>query len=126
MPEGYGAICRCIFESMALRYCQLMEGLKPMSDHPIEVLHVIGGGSLNACLNQFTANSLGIEVIAGPQEATALGNILMQARAVGEVDGLWAMRAIVDRSVDVRHFKPADAEVWNEAYARFCAVTAKA
>ena len=126
VPEGYGAICRCIFESMALRYRQLMEGLKPMSDHPIDVLHVIGGGSLNACLNQFTANSLGIDVLAGPQEATALGNILMQARAVGEVDGLWAMRAIVSRSVDVRRFQPADAEVWSEAYARFCAVTAKA
>ena len=97
-----------------------------MSDHPIDVLHVIGGGSLNACLNQFTANSLGIDVLAGPQEATALGNILMQARAVGEVDGLWAMRAIVSRSVDVRRFQPADADAWREAYARFCDVTAKA
>lgn len=78
-PSRRGEFVRCIFESLALRYRQVVEQLKSMSPHPIEVLHIIGGGSRNATLNQFTANSIGIPVIAGPAECTALGNVMVQA-----------------------------------------------
>ena len=85
VPEGYAEISRCIFESLALRYRQVFGYLKEMSSFPIDVLHIIGGGSLNNYLNQFTSNSTGVEVLAGPQEGTALGNIMIQAKAAGDV-----------------------------------------
>ena len=90
-----------------------------MADFPIKVLHIIGGGSLNAHLNQFTANSLGIDILAGPQEGTALGNIMLQAKASGEVKDIWQMRHIIANSLELKRFTPADKEVWDKAYARF-------
>jgi rhamnulokinase len=83
------------------------------------VLHIIGGGSLNAYLNQFTANSCGIKVLAGPQEGTALGNIMVQAKSAGEVKDLWEMRRVIANSLELKEFTPTDKEVWDEAYARF-------
>ena len=100
VPEGYAEICRCIFESLALRYRQVFNYLREMASFPIEVLHIIGGGSLNAYLNQFTANSLGIEVLAGPQEGTAIGNIMLQAKASGDVGDIWDMRRIIAASIE--------------------------
>ena len=123
VPVGYAEICRCIFESLALRYRQVFGYLKEMADFPIKVLHIIGGGSLNAHLNQFTANSLGIDILAGPQEGTALGNIMLQAKASGEVKDIWQMRHIIANSLELKRFTPADKEVWDKAYARFEQIT---
>ena len=106
VPEGYAAICRCIFDSLALRYRQVFGYLKSMAPFPIEVLHIIGGGSLNNYLNQFTADSIGIEVLAGPQEGTALGNIMLQAKAQGEVSDIWEMRRIIANSLELKRFEP--------------------
>jgi rhamnulokinase len=92
VPEGYAEICRCIFESLALRYRQVAGYLKEMASFPIDTLHIIGGGSLNEYLNQFTANATGLTVLAGPQECTALGNIMLQAKAAGAVGGIFDMR----------------------------------
>ncbi len=125
VPEGYAEICRCIFESLALRYRQVFGYLKEMATFPIEVLHIIGGGSLNAHLNQFTANSLGIKVLAGPQEGTAIGNIMLQAKAAGDVKDIWDMRRIIAASIELKSFEPQDKEAWDSAYGRFLEVVAK-
>lgn len=119
VPEGYAEICRCIFESLALRYRQVFNYLREMASFPIEVLHIIGGGSLNAYLNQFTANSLGIEVLAGPQEGTSIGNIMLQAKASGDVGDIWDMRRIIAASIELKRFEPTDKDQWDNAYGRF-------
>lgn len=119
VPEGYAEVCRCIFESLALRYRQVFGYLKEMASFPINTLHIIGGGSLNKYLNQFTANSTGVEVLAGPQECTALGNIMMQAKSAGDVDGIFDMRRIIADSVIMTRFEPQDKELWDEAYKKY-------
>ncbi len=122
VPEGYAEICRCIFDSLALRYRQVFSYLSEMASFPIEVLHIIGGGSLNNYLNQFTANSCGVEVLAGPQEGTALGNIMVQAKAAGDVKDLWDMRRVIANSLELKRFVPEDKAVWDEAYKKFVAL----
>ncbi len=123
VPETYGEFCRCIFESLALRYRQIFTWLKEFADFDINVLHIIGGGSLNKYLNQFTANSCGVTVLAGPQEGTAIGNIMLQAKASGLVKDIWDMRKIIANSININKFEPQDKEIWNEAYERFLKIT---
>ena len=123
VPEGYAEICRCIFDSLALRYRQVFGYLKDMAQFPIDVLHIIGGGSLNGYLNQFTANALGVEVLAGPQEGTAIGNIMLQAKAAGDVSDIWEMRKIIADSISMKAFHPTDKELWDEAYERYLEIT---
>ena len=125
VPQGYAEICRCIFDSLALRYRQVFTWLKEFASFPIEKLHIIGGGSLNAYLNQFTANSTGVEVLAGPQEGTAIGNIMLQAKACGAVGDIWEMRKIIAQSIEMKHFVPQDKELWDEAYNHYLEVVSK-
>lgn len=121
---GLGAVSRCIFESLALRYRQVMEILDGFASMPIECLHIIGGGSQNAILNQFTCDSIGRQVLAGPAECTALGNAAMQARAAGEASSLAEMRALVAASVQPVEYTPtAQREPWDSAYRRFLEIT---
>lgn len=115
VPENHGQYIRLIFESLALKYRKVLDVLRITSDHPINKLHVIGGGSRNALLNQFTADSLGIPVIAGPAEASALGNIMMQTGC----KSLQELRDIVRDSVETVRFEPGDTAPWEEAYKRF-------
>ena len=82
-------------------------------------LHIIGGGSLNKYLNQFTANSTGATVLAGPQECTAIGNIMLQAKAAGLVGDIWQMRTIIANSIEMQRYEPEDKELWDEAYGKF-------
>ena len=90
----------------------------------IRVLHIIGGGSLNKYLNQFTADALDIEVLAGPQECTAIGNIMLQAKAAGLVDDVWQMRRLIADSVDMISYSPqGDAAAWAAAYDRYLQIT---
>lgn len=121
-PANHGEMIRMIFESLALKYKKTLDVFGTISAAPIERLHVIGGGSRNKLLNQFTANALGLPVIAGPAEATALGNIMMQAKATGLVDNLGAMRHIIRNSIDLETFNPADNEKWEKAYEKFLTV----
>jgi rhamnulokinase len=87
------------------------------------VLHIIGGGSLNKYLNQFTANSTGATVLAGPQECTAIGNIMMQAKAARIVDDIWQMRAIIANSIEMVRYEPQDKQAWDEAYEKYLTIT---
>ncbi len=123
VPKTYGEICRCIFESLALRYRQIFTWLKELANFDIHVLHIIGGGSLNAYLNQFTANSCGITVLAGPQEGTAIGNIMLQAKASGAVKDIWEMRQIIANSLELKRFESQDKEAWDKAYEHFLEIT---
>ena len=132
VPETPAEVCRCIFDSLALRYRQVFNWLKEMnsphtSHHShldLNVLHIIGGGSLNKYLNQFTADALGVEVLAGPQECTAIGNIMLQAKASGLVKDVWQMRRIIADSVDMVAYHPAgDKALWDKAFERYLKIT---
>lgn len=119
VPETRGQVVRCIFESLALRYRQVLENLRGLSPRPIETLHVIGGGSRNELLNRFTANAVGIPVVAGPSEATAIGNVMVQAMAAGQASDMAGMRRLVHRSVPLKTYQPQDTESWDIAYIHF-------
>lgn len=119
VPETRGEVVRCIFESLALRYRQVLENLRGLSPRPIETLHVIGGGSRNELLNRFTANAVGIPVVAGPSEATAIGNVMVQAMAAGQASDMAGMRRLVHRSVSLKTYQPQDTGNWDIAYIHF-------
>lgn len=124
VPALPAEICRCIFDSLALRYRQVFSWLKEFASFDISVLHIIGGGSRNKYLNQFTADSLGVEVLAGPQEGTAIGNIMVQAKASGLVKDIWEMRRIIAASIELVRYEPsASRSAWDEAYLRYLEIT---
>lgn len=107
-PETPADYCRCIFRSLAFRYRQVVDILQGMCGFPIRKLHVIGGGSQNRYLMQYTADALGMPVICGPVEGTALGNVLMQMKASGAVSCLGKMREISAASVDLVTYHPTN------------------
>ena len=124
VPETPAEICRCIFDSLALRYRQVFGWLKEFADFNLNVLHVIGGGSLNKYLTQFTADACNVEVLAGPQECTAIGNIMLQAKASGDVADIWQMRQIIANSVEMVVYHPSgDKAAWNQAYEKYLIIT---
>ena len=106
VPNGYKQIARCIFESLALRYREVVDYLRELAPFPIEKLHVIGGGTYNKYLMQMTADSLGIPVITGPVEGTAIGNIMLQAKAAGLVTDIFQMRRIIADSIEQHTYLP--------------------
>lgn len=119
VPETDADYVRCIFESLALRYNQVIRMLKEMAPFRIDRLHVIGGGSKNSLLNQFTANAIGMPVIAGPSEATAIGNSMVQARSAGIVSTRWEMRKLIADSIPTETFLPQDEMAWQDVYERY-------
>ena len=135
VPETPAEICRCIFDSLALRYRQVFlwmqeffaeqSGIAERASFKLDVLHIIGGGSLNKYLNQFTANSTGATVLAGPQECTAIGNIMMQAKAVGLVTDIWEMRRIIANSVELVKYEPTDKAAWDQAFEKYLRIINK-
>lgn len=118
-PQTIGEYVRCIFESLALRYREIFDFLQELAPFEIKKLHVIGGGSKNNLLNQFTANALNIPIITGPSEATAIGNIMLQAKALNLVSSLRDMRKVINNSVQPETFLPQEAEIWNKAYEKY-------
>ncbi len=119
LPQNDAAYIRCIFESLALCYKETLDALRKVSPHPLNRLHVIGGGSKNALLNQFTANALGIPVLAGPSEATAIGNCMVQAMAAGIVKNRHEMRELISRILPPEIFIPQNCDVWKEAFKKY-------
>ena len=118
-PRSKGEVVRTVLEALALRYREVLAGLEEAVGHRIDTLHIIGGGARNGLLNQFTANSIGRRVIAGPVEATAVGNIIVQMVAMDDVDSLTAGRDLVRRSFELETHDPGDRASWDEAYERF-------
>ena len=123
VPETPAEICRCIFDSLALRYRQVFQWMQEFAPFKLEVLHIIGGGSLNKYLNQFTANATGATVLAGPQEGTAIGNIMLQAKSAGIVKDIWEMRRIIANSLELVKYEPADKEAWDQAFDKYLRIT---
>ena len=105
-PKTKGETCRVILESLAHRYREVLEGLESLVGRPIRTIHIVGGGSRNRLLNQLVADATGRTVVAGPVEATAAGNVLVQAMGAGEVRGLGEVRAIVRQSFEIEKFQP--------------------
>ncbi|NOZ60721.1 MAG: rhamnulokinase [Calditrichaeota bacterium] len=118
VPRTRGEILRTIFESLALKYRFIMDVVNSVHDKKIDRLHIVGGGSQNQILNQFTANALGIPVIAGPAEATALGNIVVQAIAKKELNSVEEGRELIANSFELKEFTPENRNQWEEAYQR--------
>lgn len=119
VPDTRAGIARVIFESLAIKYRVVLQQMKQwMPDFP-DTLHVVGGGSRNALLNQMTADASGLRVLAGPSEATAAGNIVAQMIACGDLDNLKQGRELVRSSFEIGEFQPRDQAVWDEKAERF-------
>jgi len=118
-PDSPAAIVRCVLESLALKYRTVLDELRLVSPVAIDRLHIIGGGSRNEVLNRFTADAIRLPVVAGPAEATALGNCMVQALALGWARSLSDMRASHAAEPGLDRVEPGDVEAWDRAYARF-------
>ena len=118
-----GELVRCALESLALKYQHVLGCLEQVSGEVVETIHIVGGGSRNALLNQFTAEACNRPVLAGPVEATVLGNVLVQALADSEIGSLSELRQVVRESSQVRAFEPRRSQMndWQEARGRFAA-----
>ena len=118
-PQSPAEYTRAILESLAFRYRMVLEALQELTGTTIREVQIVGGGSRNRLLNQFTADATGCHVLAGPVEATALGNIAVQMLATGAVSSLAEARGIVAHSFPVERFEPVAADRWNDHYRRF-------
>ncbi len=125
-PSTSGQFVRCVLESLALSYRRTIEEIEEVTGKPITRLHIVGGGTKNLLLNQFAANAIGREVITGPVEATAIGNLLMQAMALGHIQDLAAGRRVIRASFPMDHFQPTAREAWDAAYRRFRSLAGQA
>ena len=125
VPESRGAVTRCIQESLALRYRWTLEQLDRIRGFRHARLRIVGGGSQDTLLNQFTANAIGRPVTAGPVEATALGNAILQALACGEFRDLTEARAAVARSFASETYLPREQAAWDDAYERYLRIIKK-
>ncbi|WP_426404665.1 rhamnulokinase [Streptomyces sp. R-07] len=118
-PDTPGAVVRCVLESLALAHRRTLRRAAELAGREVARVHLVGGGARNALLCQWTADATGLPVVAGPVEATALGNVLVQARAAGLVGDLGSMRRLVARSRPLRHYVPqGDGAAWDRAAAR--------
>jgi rhamnulokinase len=122
-PADRAVLIRSVFESLACKYRLVLEQIEQASGEPVETVHVIGGGAQNGFLCKLTANVLRREVVAGPVEAAALGNLLVQLKAFGELGGLPEMRALVRASTELVRYEPdGEAERWEALYDRFAGI----
>jgi rhamnulokinase len=119
VPQTKGEFCRTILESLALKYRWTMERLREATGKKLPVLHMVGGGIQNQLLCQFAANACGVKVVAGPVEATAIGNLMVQAIATGEVEGIDQAREIIASSFPPAQYLPQQREQWEAQYNRF-------
>ena len=118
-PASDGAFVRTCLESLALAYREVLESLATLTGQPCRTLHILGGGGQNRLLNQMAADATGCTVVAGPVEATAVGNLLVQAAGLGRVQGLAGIREVVRQSFPLETFQPKDRGPWEEAWKRF-------
>jgi sugar (pentulose or hexulose) kinase len=119
IPANPGATIRCVLESLALLYRRTLRQVERITGSRMRRLHIVGGGSKNSLLNQFTANAVQIPVVVGPAEATAAGNILIQAITLGHLPSLAAARDVVRESMAIRTLAPEAKADWEAAYERF-------
>jgi rhamnulokinase len=120
-----GAVLRCVYESLALKYRFVNETINHVTGTDTEAVHIVGGGSNNAMLDQFTANSVGVPVLAGPTEATAVGNLMVQAIGAGIIPNLKAAMPLIKEAFPIKTYTPQDKAAWDAAYARFAKLLKK-
>lgn len=125
VPETIGQVVRCIYESLALKYRLALEQISECTGKKFDVLHLMGGGTKDGFLCELTAQSLGLPVIAGPVEATALGNIVLQLIALGEIKSIEEGRKIIAETEKVKTYNEVRMPAWDEAFERFCKVINK-
>lgn len=118
-PEGVGATARAVYESLALCYRHTVERLEQARGRAVSALHIVGGGSNNEMLNRFTADAIDRAVVAGPDEGTAIGNVLVQAMGLGVLKDVSALRRVVGASFPTRRLEPENVRAWNAAYAKY-------
>ena len=123
-PDEPGAVARAVLESLALAYRRTLEQLEVVAGERVEVIHIVGGGSQNELLNQMTADATGRPVLAGPVEATVLGNALVQLMALGELADIAEARQLVAETADVHRFKPQAGPNWDAAYEQYQEIVA--
>jgi rhamnulokinase len=119
VPEGEGELIRCALESIALKYRQVLGWLEELTSGRIGTIHIVGGGTQNRQLCQMAADACNRRVVAGPVEATAIGNLMVQAIATGEVGSIAEARDVIRRSFSVETYEPREVRAWDEAYGRF-------
>jgi rhamnulokinase len=124
-PQTPGQTVRCVLQSLALSYAAALRTIEQLTGKTMEVIHIVGGGSRNSLLNQLTANAAGAPVVAGPVEATAAGNLLAQALALGHLPSLPAARRVVERSFPLLTYEPAEIEAWKREQDRFQEIIAQ-
>ncbi|MCL2118085.1 MAG: rhamnulokinase [Planctomycetaceae bacterium] len=122
VPQTEGAILRCALESIAMKFRYTLEMCESLTGTKIDTVHIVGGGTKNRQLCQAAADACGRRVVAGPIEATAIGNLMMQAVASGDVSGIPQAREVVRDSFEVIEYLPQDTAVWQDAYGRFCKI----
>lgn len=119
VPESDGAVIRCALESLALRYRMVIGWLEQLNDGPLQTIHIVGGGTQNRLLCQMAADACDRHVVTGPVEATAIGNLMMQAVANGDVGSIAEAREVIRGSFAVDEYVPTDPDPWHDAYERF-------
>jgi len=118
-PADRGACLRTVYESLALKYCRLNEQISAVCNQDSKVVHIVGGGSRNEMLNQFTANALGLPVMAGPEEATAVGNMMVQAKGLGIISTMQDALPLIKKAFPIKQYNPTDRKIWEQTYHRF-------
>jgi sugar (pentulose or hexulose) kinase len=126
VPRDRGAFLRTVYEGLALKYRYVDEEISRVCSKPTKVVHIVGGGSKNDLLNRFTADATGFDVVAGPDEATAVGNCMVQAMGLGIISDLEEALPIIRRSFPIREYRPADRAPWERAYSKFTAIVERA
>ncbi len=125
IPQTTAQLARCIFDSLALLYRQIALQLEALQGKPISALHVVGGGSQNALLNQLCADVCAVDVYAGPIEASVLGNVGCQLMALDHIHNVAEFRKIIVKNFPLKHFKPqphfTSSSVFEEKWREFCA-----
>jgi sugar (pentulose or hexulose) kinase len=119
VPASRGAFLRMVYESLALKYRAVNELIGEVSGTPSKVVHIVGGGCKNVMLNQYTADAVGLPVVAGPEEATAVGNCMVQALGLGVIGSLHDALPMIRQAFPIREYVPRETGRWNEAYERF-------
>jgi rhamnulokinase len=122
VPEQKGAVLRCALESIAMKFRHVLGMCEQLAGGRLETIHIVGGGTKNRQLCQFAANACGRRVVAGPVEATAIGNVMMQAVAAGDVASIAEARDVIRNSFPVEEYEPQETAAWEEAYGKFCKV----
>jgi rhamnulokinase len=125
-PESRGEVVRVALESLAMKYRWVLERMEELLGRPASAIHIVGGGSQNRLLSQFTANATKKQVLCGPVEATALGNVIMQAIATGRLASLEEGREVIRNSFDLEEYQPRETGAWDDAYARYLKIAEKA